>query len=136
MTVSKIHNHLFSKYSQLSMRVPLPRIHVLGLGSIGTFTAHGLQETPNAPAVTLLLHRESLYDEFLRNNRQINLRTLAGTTVSHGGYSAELYKDGKWQSPSPSVSTAARAYDDTIDHLIVTVKATQTVPPCAPSPRA
>ncbi|KAL2824075.1 ketopantoate reductase PanE/ApbA-domain-containing protein [Aspergillus pseudoustus] len=116
------------------MRVPLPRIHVLGLGSIGTFTAHGLREIPNALAVTLLLHRESLYDEFLRNNRQISLQTLSGTTVRHGDYSAELCRDGKWRSPpssssssSPSVSTAARAYDGPIDHLIVTVKATQTV---------
>ncbi|KAL4952897.1 ketopantoate reductase [Aspergillus filifer] len=123
------------------MSVPLPRIHVLSLGSIGTFTAHGLAANPNGPAVTLLLHRESLYNEFLRNNRQISLRTLAGTTVRHGGYSAELFRDGKWQTPSSSssssssphsVSTASRADNDITDHLIVTVIATQTVPVLRP----
>ncbi|KAL4999858.1 ketopantoate reductase PanE/ApbA-domain-containing protein [Aspergillus recurvatus] len=103
------------------MRVPRPRIHVLGLGSIGTFTAHGLKEAPAAPAITLLLHRESLYNDLLRNNRQITLRTLEGKTVSHSGYDVEIHKSGRWQAPS---STAA---SDKIDSLVVTVKATQTV---------
>ncbi|KAL3442715.1 hypothetical protein BJX65DRAFT_312621 [Aspergillus insuetus] len=81
-------------------------MHVLSLGSISTFTAHGLKEISNARAVTLLLHRESLYDEFLRNSRQISLRTLAGTTASHGGYSAELYKDGNGRAPPPPQTDA------------------------------
>ncbi|KAL4978270.1 ketopantoate reductase PanE/ApbA C terminal-domain-containing protein [Aspergillus desertorum] len=85
------------------MRVRQPRIHVLGLGSIGTFTAHGLREIPGVAP-------------------EINLRTLAGTTVSHGGYDVELHRNGQWQTPS----SAGTRDEDEIDHLIVTVKATQT----------
>lgn len=36
-----------------------PRVDVLGLGSIGTFAAHSLFETPDPPSVTILCHRLS-----------------------------------------------------------------------------
>ncbi|KAL4954464.1 6-phosphogluconate dehydrogenase C-terminal domain-like protein [Aspergillus filifer] len=105
-----------------------PRIHILGLGSIGTFTAHGLKQIPDPPAVTLLLHRESLYDDYLRNKGNITLRTLDGRQISQGGYDVEVYKDDKWQTPSSTSSSSSyKTCDDHINHLIVTVKSTQTV---------
>ncbi|RAH68792.1 ketopantoate reductase family protein [Aspergillus aculeatinus CBS 121060] len=102
-----------------------PRVHVLGLGSIGTFTAHGLNEiAPTPPAVTLLLHRESLYDEYLRNSSQTTLHTVTGQTTHHRGYDLEIYNHTRtWHPPPPSNEPATKP----IDHLIVTVKATQTV---------
>ncbi|KAL4799507.1 ketopantoate reductase PanE/ApbA C terminal-domain-containing protein [Aspergillus venezuelensis] len=60
-----------------------PRIHILGLGSIGTFTAHGLKQVSDPPA---------------------------------------------WHTPSSSSSSSSyKACGDHINHLIVTVKSTQTV---------
>ncbi|KAL3482641.1 hypothetical protein BJX62DRAFT_245696 [Aspergillus germanicus] len=114
MTGLKNRNYLFSKYSQLSKRVPSPE---------STFSALEV----SAPSQLMASRR---FPTPLRSPSS----STAGrsSTTSDGGYSAELYKDGKWQSPSPSVSTAGRAYDDTIDHLIVTVKATQTVPAVRP----
>ncbi|GKZ33171.1 hypothetical protein AbraIFM66950_002960 [Aspergillus brasiliensis] len=98
-----------------------PTIHVLGLGSIGTFTAHGLKDIPNPPSVTLLLHRESLYHEYIRNNHRIALNTTSGDTIHHSDYNLEIYKQGAWHTPTDSTA------DDQIDNLIVTVKETQTV---------
>ncbi|KAF7161921.1 hypothetical protein CNMCM5623_007336 [Aspergillus felis] len=100
---------------------PLPRVHILGLGSIGTFTAHGLLDIPKRPAVTLLLHRESLHEGYIRNNKQILLETVDGQSVGHTGYDVEEYRAGSWYSlPTSSVTSA------TIRNLIVTVKTTQT----------
>ncbi|OJJ04487.1 hypothetical protein ASPVEDRAFT_135163 [Aspergillus versicolor CBS 583.65] len=108
-------------YSKLSQALR-PQIHVLGLGSIGTFTAHGLKDIPTPPKVTLLLHRESLYEEYIRCGGGITLRTLDGGITRHDGYDVEVYKSGTWTStaaPEPAI--------ETINNLIVTVKATQTV---------
>ncbi|OOF95051.1 hypothetical protein ASPCADRAFT_5637 [Aspergillus carbonarius ITEM 5010] len=107
-----------------------PRIHVLGLGSIGTFTAHGLHDIPDPPAVTLLLHRQSLYDEYLRNNRHITLTTLDGQSIPHSNYDVEVYHPtGTWHTPSPSSSSPTSFIETNtpITHLILTVKATQTI---------
>ncbi|OJJ96011.1 hypothetical protein ASPACDRAFT_1859780 [Aspergillus aculeatus ATCC 16872] len=111
-----------------SKRLPprQPRVHVLGLGSIGTFTAHGLNEIlPTPPAVTLLLHRETLYDEYLRNSSRTTLHTVTSQTTHHRGYDLEIYNQTTrtWHAPPLSNAPATNP----IDHLIVTVKATQTV---------
>ncbi|BCS30215.1 ketopantoate reductase family protein [Aspergillus puulaauensis] len=121
--MSKLCRFMQRSYSRLSpLAVSRPHIHVLGLGSIGTFTAHGLQDIPEPPEVTLLLHRESLYEEYIRDSGRITLRTLDGGITKHDGYNVELYKSGKWQTPS-SFTPA----NNKINNLIVTVKATQTV---------
>ncbi|GIJ87967.1 hypothetical protein Asppvi_006883 [Aspergillus pseudoviridinutans] len=101
---------------------PPPRVHILGLGSIGTFTAHGLLDIPQRPAVTLLLHRESLHEDYTRNNKRILLETVDGQSVGHTGYDVEVYRSGSWYSLPTSTVTS-----DTIRHLIVTVKTTQTL---------
>lgn len=81
---------------------------------------------PEPPAaVTLLLHHESLYEEYIRNNSSIALRTLDGGIANHGGYDVELHKNGTWQTPSPTLTLTPA--NKTNNNLIVTVKATQTV---------
>ncbi|GAB1200627.1 hypothetical protein APSETT444_010001 [Aspergillus pseudonomiae] len=102
-----------------------PRIHVLGLGSIGTFTAHGLSEIPNRPSVTLLLHRESLLGGFQENGNQILLTTREGSQIRHSGYDLEVYRERGWYA-EPS-SPSSEAISTNITHLIISVKATQTV---------
>lgn len=98
-----------------------PRVHVLGLGSIGIFTAHGLLEIPKPPEVTLLLHRESLYEDYCQNGSHILLETLDGQFLGNQGYDTEVYRAGSWYRLPTSKETT-----DRIDHLIVSVKATQT----------
>lgn len=106
------------------------RIHVLGLGSIGTFTAHSLREIPNHPPVTLLLHRESLLDGYHQAGHQILLDTREGTRVGHGGFDLEVFRQGNW-TPVPTMADRQMGSDyggdSIINHLIVSVKATQTV---------
>ncbi|KAH7143444.1 ketopantoate reductase PanE/ApbA C terminal-domain-containing protein [Dactylonectria macrodidyma] len=102
-----------------------PRVHVLGLGSIGTFAAHSLAEVPSRPAVTLLMHRPSLVDQFRKNGEKITLKTREGETVSHDNYNIESYDQGQWHRVS--AQQAPTAQSSIIENLIVSVKATQTV---------
>lgn len=60
-----------------------PRVHVLGLGSIGTFAAHSLAEIPNRPSIILLLHRASLLDGYIKNGNRILLETRRGDLVGY-----------------------------------------------------
>ncbi|KAE8410914.1 ketopantoate reductase PanE/ApbA C terminal-domain-containing protein [Aspergillus pseudocaelatus] len=101
------------------------RIHVLGLGSIGTFTAHGLSEIPSRPSVTLLLHRESLLGGYQENGNQILLTTREGFQIGYSGYDLEVHRTNGWY-PEPS-SPSSEAINSSISHLIISVKATQTV---------
>lgn len=57
------------------------RIHVLGVGSIGTLIAHSLATLPNPPPMTLMLHRPELHTEFRRKGRAVRL-TNKKTDVS------------------------------------------------------
>lgn len=93
---------------------PTRRIHILGLGSIGSFVAHSLRSLPNPPPVTLLVHRPGLYQEFASQEWRLGLRlTENGPLQERDGFDAELL--GK------SVSV------DPIHNLIVAVKASATV---------
>ncbi|KAK2681906.1 hypothetical protein RAB80_003699 [Fusarium oxysporum f. sp. vasinfectum] len=110
-----------------------PRVHVLGLGSIGTFAAHSLAEVPPplTPSVTLLLHRASLVDQYVRNGSQITLETREGEIVNHGNYNLEVLQDDQWHSASstchdPTPNGNMTVQDDIIDHLVVSVKGPQT----------
>lgn len=112
------------------------RIHVLGLGSIGTFTAHSLREILHQPPVTLLLHRESLLDGYRQAGQQILLETREGTQIGHGGFDLEYLREGRWILTSYSVSSSTandwkkvddHTGDSIINNLVVSVKATQTV---------
>lgn len=119
----------------MSLANPSSRVHILGPGSIGTFTAHSLAEVPNRPSVTLLLHRASLVDGYIRNGKNISLETHDGRSVAHGNYNLELLHNQKWYSVDPDYKSVAvdqttflqAPANETIEHLIVCVKATQTV---------
>lgn len=109
-----------------------PRVHVLGLGGIGTFAAHCLAGVPAplTPSVTLLLHRASLVDEFIKRHSSIRLETRGGEMVDHDGYLLEVLDKGEWYSVQTGAldgrGLSAAPQHDTIDHLIVSVKGPQT----------
>ncbi len=93
-------------------------IHIIGLGSIGSFLAHSIRALPNPPPVRLLIHRKNLYDEFASKNWTLGLRVSEdGALQEQGGFDAELL------SQSSSTSTSA----EPIRNLIVAVKASATV---------
>lgn len=71
-----------------------------------------------------------------KTGHQILLDTHEGTQVGHGGFDLEVFRERRWSQvlSSGSSSTADSAQelnkdsgDSTINHLIVSVKATQTV---------
>ncbi|KAF2821234.1 2-dehydropantoate 2-reductase family protein [Ophiobolus disseminans] len=103
------------------------RVHVLGLGSIGTFAAHALAEVPKPAQVTLLLHRPNLMDEYVRNGRQVLLKTRQGESVACSGYEFESLQDEKWYRTDPSLKMSSKPAFDTIQDVILCVKTTQTV---------
>ncbi|CAG8113168.1 unnamed protein product [Penicillium olsonii] len=94
------------------MSGPASRVHILGLGSIGSFIAHSLRSLPNPPAVTLLVHRESLYREYAAKSWKIGLQVSeTGPVQEQGPFDRELISN---------------CGSDPIDHLIVCVKAPAT----------
>ncbi|KAJ5860482.1 uncharacterized protein N7529_007792 [Penicillium soppii] len=91
------------------------KIHILGLGSIGTFVAHSLRCLPKPPPVTLLLHRKSLYQEYASKDGKIRLQ------VGEQGIPQEQH-GFEFESMNGSAASS-----DPIDHLMVCVKASATV---------
>jgi 2-dehydropantoate 2-reductase len=49
------------------------RIHIMGMGSIGTFIAHSLQCLPNPPPLSLTMHKPEMYEDFKRKRRVLRL---------------------------------------------------------------
>lgn len=112
-----------------------PRIHVLGLGSVGAFTAHSLAEIPARPAVNLLLHRPSLVQDYVQNGNRIRLKTHQGQNVAQTGYDLEvlhgktwhLMQDSRTYGAAEILQSVGTPIDENIGDLIVCVKSTQTV---------
>ncbi|OQD78496.1 hypothetical protein PENDEC_c001G06433 [Penicillium decumbens] len=96
------------------MASPSHSVHIIGLGSIGSFVAHSLRSLPTPPPVTLLAHRPALYQEFASRGWKLGLRlTEDGPLQEKAGFSGELL--------------AKTASTDPIHNLIVAVKAPATV---------
>ncbi|KAH8424216.1 ketopantoate reductase family protein [Aspergillus melleus] len=104
----------------------LGRVHILGLGSIGTFVAHSISEIPNGPSAVLLLHRKSLLDQYRQNGNQILFESRHGAHQSSTGYGLEMTQDNQWYPVSDESPTDCPVTSQ-ISDLIVCVKATQTV---------
>lgn len=122
--------------------LPTRRIHILGLGSIGTLVASALKQLPNPPPVTLLIHRDQAYAQFKQRRRVVRLINKA-TDVDdeQTGFDVDLLgaKDGKlfWeyipdgrtgQDPTNPVTDAEKMENGEIFiyTLIVTVKGPAT----------
>jgi 2-dehydropantoate 2-reductase len=120
--------------STLSTRAS-PRIHVLGIGSVGTFTAHSMAEIPARPVVNLLLHRPSLADDYRRNGKRLLLQTRQDQQVAQTGYGLEVLHGKEWhlaqeactEERGAALQPAANPIDENISDLLVCVKSTQTV---------
>lgn len=108
-------------------------VHVLGLGSIGTFAAFSLADIPRTPRITLLLHKPSLYECFVKNKGRIAMRTTEQKLEERSGYNAEVLKEGAWIRPTAqgsgetSIGEGWQVADEPIENLIIATKTIHTV---------
>lgn len=65
------------------------RIHVMGVGNVGSFIAHALRGLPNAPPVTLIFARWEKLNEWKESSQRLSLITDDDVEV-RDGYDAEI----------------------------------------------
>jgi 2-dehydropantoate 2-reductase len=71
--------------------LPTRRVHLMGMGSIGTFIAHSLMCLPNPPPISLLFHRQEMYNDFQASSRIIRLiNKRTQTNDERSGYDVDL----------------------------------------------
>lgn len=120
--------------TQESESLPSRRIHVMGVGSLGTFVGHSLVGIHNPPKMSLMMHKLEMFDKFKRNNRSLRLITHK-VHESRDGFDAEILDpEGNWlglpadhKTTPPGTYPLIRRDDEIIYNLILTVKGTQTV---------
>lgn len=75
--------------------LPSRRIHLIGMGSIGTFIAHTLMSLPNRPPISLLFHRREMYDDFQACSRKIRIiNKKSQTNDEQSGYDVDVATRG------------------------------------------
>ncbi|KNG85865.1 putative 2-dehydropantoate 2-reductase [Aspergillus nomiae NRRL 13137] len=124
------------------------RIHILGLGNVGTFVAHSLASRPSPPPITLLMHTPNIYRSWLERKKCLAINTNGLDDVKTGfdvnvlndktWYSVPYWnKDGTAENGNVSIDgyteevdneeLFAQPADEPIECLIVAVKAPVTV---------
>ncbi|OOF98584.1 hypothetical protein ASPCADRAFT_204343 [Aspergillus carbonarius ITEM 5010] len=73
------------------------RIHILGLGNVGTFVAHSLMSRPSPPPVTLLLHNPDLYNSWLAKKKSLALNSN-GLDDIKTGFDVNVLSGKVWHS--------------------------------------
>ncbi|KAJ0422123.1 ketopantoate reductase PanE/ApbA C terminal-domain-containing protein [Aspergillus carlsbadensis] len=110
------------------------RIHVLGLGNVGTFVAHSLKSRPSPPPITLMMHNTLMFSSWLARKKCLAINTN-GLDDIKTGFDVNIFHNQKWCSAAeydelefkPGTDWAAVAEDnEEIECLIVTVKAPVT----------
>ena len=71
--------------------LPSRRVHMLGVGSIGTFVAHALMCLPNPPPISLIFHRSEMYEDFIKGSRVLRvINTRSDTNDERSGFDVDL----------------------------------------------
>ncbi|KAF9888407.1 hypothetical protein FE257_008685 [Aspergillus nanangensis] len=73
------------------------RIHILGLGNVGTFVAHSLASRPSPPPITLLMHNPELYRAWLAKKKCLAVNTN-GLDDIKTGFDVNVLQDKTWHS--------------------------------------
>jgi len=68
--------------------MPLPTIHILGLGNLAKFLAHSLRKQHPTLPITLLFHRTSLTEEWERAGKSIEV-VRKGVSDHQSGFDCE-----------------------------------------------
>ncbi|CZR58434.1 related to 2-dehydropantoate 2-reductase [Phialocephala subalpina] len=119
--------------------VPEPRlenstIHVLGLGPVGKYVAHTLASLPDAPPITLLMHRplvmQHWHDEgaAIRLVRDGQLHVQSGFNIESAASFRREYPDQVFPHFGKNLEHSAEPPDTVIDTLIVTTDSWTTIP--------
>ncbi|KAL5337572.1 ketopantoate reductase PanE/ApbA C terminal-domain-containing protein [Aspergillus crustosus] len=108
------------------------RIHILGVGNVGTFVAHSLASQSSPPPITLLLHRPEWYTAFRRWKHQVAVQSKGLSDVKTG-FDVNVLHEGFWRSipaenreDNASAAPIEQAPHEVIECLIVSVKAPVT----------
>lgn len=71
------------------------RVHVLGLGNVGTFIAHSLASRQSPPPITLLFHNTQFLTEFRRKKYSLAINHHGMDDVK-GGFDVEVHSLSEW----------------------------------------
>lgn len=122
------------------------RIHILGLGNVGSFVAHSLATRQSRPPTTLMLHNTHLYQSWIQKRKRLSL-SLDGLDDIKTGFDINVRDKEAWYSLPYSAGNEteqdlsekllkkeaeqalaqAEQDDGHIDCLVVTCKASDTV---------
>ncbi|CAG7921495.1 unnamed protein product [Penicillium olsonii] len=111
------------------------RVHILGLGNVGSFVAHSLATRRNAPPITLCMHNDHIRRDFERKKGSISVSTHGLDDVRSGFDIEAVDEFGTWSqvpskdyrpSPFQTEKPDTRVDDSPIDCLIVCTKAHRT----------
>ncbi|KAL2853906.1 ketopantoate reductase PanE/ApbA C terminal-domain-containing protein [Aspergillus pseudoustus] len=92
------------------------RIHVLGVGNVGTFVAHSLKSRPSPPPITLMLHNSLMFSNWLSRKKCLAIN-MNGLDDIKTDFDVNVFHNAKWRSVDNN---------EEIECLIVTVKAPMT----------
>ncbi len=71
--------------------LPTRRVHLMGMGSIGTFIGHALMCLPNPPPISLMFHRPEMYEDFSAASRILRvINKKSQTNDERSGYDVDL----------------------------------------------
>lgn len=109
-------------------------IHILGVGAIGKFIAHGLSSLTNPPPITLLMHRPLLMQQWHDEGCAIHL-LREGQIHTQSGFNIESAANFRREKPNqrfagfgPNLEHSAEPPETNIDTLIVTTAPKATIP--------
>ncbi|EGD86168.2 hypothetical protein H112_07098 [Trichophyton rubrum D6] len=124
------------------------KIHIMGVGNVGSFVAHSLAARPvsERACITLLFHHPAFYKDWNRFGRVVAVKRH-GIPEQRSGFCINVLQDHEWYYPSEiegapddlvkeefalrqgeeadSDGSLIPADEEWIEHLIVTVKTTQ-----------
>ncbi|KAJ9608069.1 2-dehydropantoate 2-reductase (Ketopantoate reductase) (KPA reductase) (KPR) [Cladophialophora chaetospira] len=108
-------------------QLPSRRVHILGLGSIGTLVAHSLKCLPNPPPITLMIHRAEQYEAFKRGGRAISLITKRHEiNDQQTGYDVDLFEGSSEDGTSRWRFIPDRLYNEPQTNPIEPAEETQS----------
>lgn len=73
------------------------RIHILGMGNVGSFIAHALASRPSPPPITLMLQDSDMYRQWLERKGAIHVHSDGLDSVK-SGFDINVFKNTSWYS--------------------------------------
>lgn len=120
--------------TELTNQTMSKEIHILGVGAIGKFIAHGLASLTNPPPITLLMHRPLLMQQWHDEGGAIQL-LREGRIYTQSGFNIESAANFRREKPNqrfagfgPNLEHSAEPPETNIDTLIVTTAPKATLP--------